>query len=318
MSKTVFITGCSGFVGRHLSDRLVKDGYDVHGLVRHVSDRMDMFDGINVHFGDIRDGKTIADILDEVQPNIIMHLAYQSSVEYSFTHEEECFDVNLYGSNMLASSARKHCKNLEKYIFASSVETYGNQTEFPITEDNVVNPASPYGVAKVSNEIYLRYLYRGFGFPVVTLRSTNTYGRKFRKYNFVIEHILADMMMGKRYINMGYPQPVRDFLYVDDEVEAYLALIRSTDKVIGGVFNTGTKRGITISELFKVCEGAVRCVEGNWFEPMWDTNSPRGYEISNLTISGDKLTEWTGWKPKVTLEEGIKKTIELNGGSLCV
>jgi nucleoside-diphosphate-sugar epimerase len=314
MSKKVFVTGVSGFVGRHLANRLINDGYDVHALVRHVADRTDQFEGINVHFGDFRDSTTIAEILDVVQPEVIIHLASQTSVEYSFTHEEEVMDLNLAGSNMLASVARKHCKNLEKYIFASSVETYGNQAPYkiPIKETNPQHPASPYGVAKMSHELYLKYLYHGFKFPMVILRSTNTYGRKFRKYNFVIEHIIQEMMhwrCGSRAIKMGYAEPVRDYLHVDDEVEAYLALLK-TDDGIGQVFNTGTSRGVSVHQLFDIVQKQV--VGGEMFEPIWNVNSPRGFEISNLTIDADKLYAWTGWTPKITLEEGIQKTIELN------
>ena len=318
MSKKIFITGVSGFVGKHLANRLIQEGYDVHALVRHVADRTDQFEGLNVHFGDFRDTNTIADILDEVQPEVIIHLASQTSVEYSFTHEEEVMDLNLAGSNMLASVARKHCKNLEKYIFASSVETYGNQppNRIPITETNPQHPASPYGVAKLSHELYLKYLYQGYKFPMTILRSTNTYGRKFRKYNFVIEHIISEMVTyaqrgGSRAIKMGYAEPVRDYLYVDDEVEAYLALLNNED-VVGQVFNTGTCRGVSVSKLFEIVEKQVCYGADKFFEPMWNVNSPRGFEICNLTIDASKLTSWTGWTPKTSLEEGIQKTIELN------
>jgi nucleoside-diphosphate-sugar epimerase len=315
MSKKIFCTGCSGFVGRHLANRLIQDGHDVHALVRHVADRTDQFEGLNVHFGDFRDSTTIAEILDKVQPEVIIHLASQTSVEYSFTHEEEVMDLNLAGSNMLASVARKHCPKLEKYIFASSVETYGNQTpdRIPIKETNVQHPASPYGVAKLSHELYLKYLYQGYKFPMTMLRSTNTYGRRFRRYNFVIEHILSNMMKwngGSRFINMGYMTPVRDYLHVDDEVEAYIALIENPD-VVGQVFNTGTGRGLSVSQLFYLIQEKV-VKGGDFFEPIWNTNSPRGFEICNLTIDATKLTEWTGWKPKISLEEGIKRTMELN------
>jgi nucleoside-diphosphate-sugar epimerase len=315
MSKKIFLTGLSGFVGRHLANRLIKDGYDVSALVRHVADRTDQFEGVNVKFGDFRDSTTIAEIFDEIQPDIIIHLASQTSVEYSFTHEEEVMDLNLAGSNMLASVARKHCKNLEKYIFASSVETYGNQAPhmIPIKETNPQHPASPYGVAKMSHELYLKYLYQGYKFPMTMLRSTNTYGRKFRKYNFVIEHILSNMMnwrCGSRAIKMGYAEPVRDYLHVDDEVEAYIALINNDD-VVGQVFNTGTGRGVSVAQLFDIVE--TQTVKGGkMFEPVWNTNSPRGFEICNLTIDATKLTDWTGWKPKISLEEGIRKTIESN------
>ena len=316
MSKKVFMTGLSGFVGRHLGDILVQKGYDVSALVRHVADRTDQFEGIDVHFGDFRDSTTIADILDNVQPDVIIHLASQISVEYSFTHEEEVMDLNLAGSNMLASVARKHCKNLEKYIFASSVETYGNQNPnaIPIKESNPQHPASPYGVAKMSHELYLKYLYQGYKFPMAILRSTNTYGRKFRKYNFVIEHILSNMMNwkgGSRSIKMGYCEPVRDYLFVDDEVEAYLALLNNDD-CIGQTFNTGTGRGVSVAQLFDIVQKQV--VSGDMFEPMWNINSPRGFEIANLTLDAIKLCDWTGWHAKVSLEDGIRKTMELNSG----
>ena len=300
------ITGITSFHASHIADRLVQKGYEVHGLTRHVSNRDLDIKGVDVHLGDIRDYADIEKIIIDINPEIIIHLAAQTPVEYSFTHESEVMQVNFIGTVNVAKIA-KELPYLEKFIFANSVEVYGNQNIFPITENNPINPASPYAVAKSASEIYLNYLHRGYNFPSIILRTTNTYGRSKTHY-FVIEHIIYEMLNGAKKIPMGVPESIRDFLYVEDEVDAYLKFITyDSPLVLGETFNTGTGVGITIKDLFY----KIRDKIGADCEPVWYSNSPRPYEIKSLIIDSSKLTAYTGWKPKYDLDKGLDKTIDL-------
>ena len=304
MSKAL-ITGITSFHGEHIANELMKEGYEVHGLLRHVANRNYTHEGVTMHKGDVRDWDSMYDLITSVQPEVIVHLAAQSPVEYSFTHENEVMDTNYGGTFNVANVAYRFLPNLQKFMLASSVETYGNQPKMPLREEMAPNPASPYGVAKVAAETYVRYLARGYGFPGIILRTSNTYGRDKNDY-FIVERIISQMAQGVKYIHLGGHYPVRDFLYVDDEVRAYMGLILSDNPyLIGETFNTGTKRSTSIGELFYMIQGLMNSDA----EPVWNTNSPRPYEILDLTTDYRKIKRAIGWEPELDLETGLRATI---------
>lgn len=305
MVSSVFITGITSFIGKRLAEELVKRNLEVSGLARYVSDRTSLPD-VSIYFGDMRDLYDLRRILQEIHPDIVIHLAAQTSVEYSFTHESEVFNVNFLGTVNVARLAKECLPDLKKFIFAGSVEAYGNQKFFPISEAQPLNPASPYGVAKAASEVYLKYLYNGYGFPCIILRSANTYGRD-KTHNFVIEHIIYEMLSGKKKIPMGDPEPVRDFVYVDDEVDVYIKLIESENQaLLGEVFNTGTGIGTSIRDLFEKIRRKlnVECVAD------WRKISYRPYEIQKLVLDTVKLRMTVGWEPRYSLDLGLDKTIQ--------
>ncbi len=300
------VTGITSFHGGHIARELVSNGYEVYGLLRHVANREFIMDGVEMVKGDIRDYEAMDRIISSINPHLIVHLAAQSPVEYSFTHEDEVLNVNFMGTVNVAKSAYKRASNLEKFMLASSVEVYGNQPITPLTEDMPPNPASPYGVAKTAAETYVRYLSRGYGFPGVMLRTANTYGRSKTDY-FIVERIIHKMLQGEKVIKLGNPKPIRDFLYVDDELSAYMSLIDcKSDKIFGEVYNTGTGLGCSIEHLFTFIKWKI----GGDTEPQWYSNSPRPYEISSLVASPEKLRNITGWEAKVGLGKGLDLTIE--------
>jgi nucleoside-diphosphate-sugar epimerase len=194
---------------------------------------------------------------------------------------------------------------IRKFIHASSVEVYGNQDNFPIKEDAPLRPASPYGVAKVAAEYFFKYLYDGYNFPCIIFRSTNTYGRKYN-HNFVVEHTIYEMLSGKGEILMGDPTPVRDFLYVDDEVDAYVRAVETEKDIFGEIMNTGTGRGVSIRELVEII-GKMVDFKG---EVKWYQKSKRPFEIRKLILDAEKIRRLLGWSPRYSLEEGLKRTIE--------
>lgn len=302
----VFITGITGFAGAHLAKELINKSYEVSGLARYVSNRDETeLSGVSIYYGDVLDAVAIREILKDIQPDVIIHLAAQSSVYYSFNHPNEVYNVNFIGLTNVASAAMETVPGLRKFIHASSVETYGNQEVFPLKESFPLKPASPYGVAKVAAEYYLRYLYEGFGFPCIIFRSTNTYGRKFNHY-FVVEHTIYETLTKKAKISMGDPSPVRDLLYVDDEVDAYVKAIETKRDVFGEIMNTGTARGVSIKELVEMIQEMI----GFKSEITWNSISKRPFEISKLVIDADKMKELLSWYPKYSLEGGLQKTID--------
>jgi len=301
----VFITGITGFVGGHLGEELLKRGHEVLGLARYVSNRSDAsLPGISIYYGDILDQMALRRIFVKTQPDVIVHLAAQTSVEYSFIHPNEVYNVNFLGLTNVVSEVREAVPELKKFIHASSVEVYGNQKTFPINEQAPLKPASPYGVSKVASEYYLKYLFEGYCFPCIIFRSTNTYGRKYNHY-FVIEHIIYNMLQRKKEILLGDPNPVRDFLCIDDEVEAYIKAIETKRDIFGEIMNTGTTRGVAIMELVDI----IRQMIGSEAEVRWNRISKRPFEIQKLVMDIEKIKRLLGWSPRYSLEDGLKKTI---------
>lgn len=299
----ILITGITGFIGEHLGRELLERGHEVHGLLRYVSNRdVSYLSGINLYYGDIREEDTVKKVFEEIGPEVVVHLAAQTSVHYSFERPREAYNVNFIGVINTAKAAMD-TPEVMKFIHASSVEVYGNQKKFPIREDAPLSPASPYGVAKVAAEYYLKYLYDAYDFPHITFRSANTYGRK-NNHVFVVEHIIYQLLTGEKIL-LGDPFPVRDLLYVDDEVDAYIKAIETKREIFGEVMNTGTGRGVSIQELFEIIEQLT----GIKKEVVWNVASKRPFEIEELVMDIEKIRRRLDWKPKHSLEEGLTKTI---------
>ena len=165
VSMRIFITGTTGFLGQQLSNLLIKKGHKIGTLARNVakSDRAiasntesmiegEKHKGISYYFGDLTDYLNIQDVLTNFKPDVIIHLAAQTSVAYSFTHTTEIFNVNFLGVVNMAEAARRVLPKLKRFIFSGSVEEYGIQTKFPTKETAELMAASPYGVAKIAAE----------------------------------------------------------------------------------------------------------------------------------------------------------------------
>lgn len=303
--KTVLLTGATGFVGRYLSERLVNEGYDVHAFVRYVSSRDVSLPGVTQHYGDLTDVLQVRDVLSEAEPDVIVHLATQSSVEYSFNHPYESYEVGFTGTVNLAQQALRTLPDLDRFVFSSSVEVYGNRDVSPLDETLAPKPASPYGVAKASAEQYLDYLHRARDFPAILFRSTNTYGRK-NNHRFVVERTAWEMLDSQEVVRMGNPDPVRDFLHIEDEVDAYVAVVEADHRDgFGEIFNTGTGRGTSIRELVEM----MRERTGYAGDVEWQANSHRPLEIDSLVIDATKIEEYFDWTPTISLEEGLDETV---------
>ena len=300
----MLVTGGSGFIGSHLIPQLIARGHEVYSLERHVTGRYVL--GLarrTTVYGDLRDGFVIRKIVREIQPEAVVHLAAISPVAYSYDHPQEVLEVNTFGTINLAEACLREVPHFEHFLYAGTSEEYGNQTKFPIKEDAELRPNSPYSVSKVASDKYLQYMRDAYNFPITILRPFNTFGRK-EDTHFVVERTITQMLQNKE-IRLGDPTPTRDLMYVDDHINAYLTCLNN-EKAIGKIFNFCTGRGITIEKLIDLLVKLV----GFDGEVLWNAIPARPLDIQKLVGSYEKAKRVLGWRPKYTLEKGLKLTIE--------
>ena len=300
----VLVTGATGFIGSHIVPRLVERGCDVYSLERYVTGRyvLGQIGRVKTLFGDLKEYFAVKRIVHEVKPDAVIHLASISAVAYSYDHPHEVMETNFYGTMNLAESCLREVPHFKQFLFASTSETYGNGP-IPKTEETLQNPNSPYAISKVACEKYLLYMRDAYGFPITILRNFNTYGRKDNTH-FVVERTIAQMLQEKT-VRLGDPTPVRDLLYVDDHVNSYLACLEN-ERAVGEIFNFCTGRGTSIAQLVDLIKELTK-FRG---EVIWDTIPKRPLDIAVLIGDCSKAKRLLRWKPKFTLEEGLKLTID--------
>lgn len=292
------ITGHSGFIGQHLAKKFA-EGNELYFLEN-----------------DLREYDAVKNEVISINPDIIIHLAARTEVEKSFYEQITFSEINYVGTVNLIEAARE-ASNLKNFVFASTVEVYGwqpisdlikngTETEIPcFDEETVANPNAPYAVAKYACEKYLEYAHRSYGFPYTIIRQTNAYGRKDNDF-FVTEQIIMQMLKNPDEINLGYDKPFRSFIYIDDLMDAWETVIRNPDKCVGQLFCLGPNDPIRISDYVDLIAKKI-----GWTGKVnWDTKPARPGEIYLLNTSNEKITRVTGWEPKVSLSDGLDRTIE--------
>jgi UDP-glucose 4-epimerase len=301
----ILITGVSGFIGQALTKAL--SGHELFGLYErpHTMAKNREIPDDRKYLCDLRDATQVEYVVDRVQPDIVLHLAARSEVANSFDNYREVTDINYVGTVTLAEACRK-MTNLTLFVMASTMETYGHQdpANGPFTEDTPQNPMAPYAVAKMACEKYLAYMRYAYNFPSVVLRQTNSYGRHDNDF-FVVERIITQMLRGD-VCNLGDPDPVRNFLYIDDLVSLYAAIVDQPQKAVGETFVTGPANALRIDLLAETISFAL-----GWTGKVnWHTIPRRVGEIYYLNSDPAKAESVLGWKPEVSLAEGLEQTID--------
>jgi len=306
MSKCVFITGVQGFIGQALTFRLCQEGYEVHGL--YTEDQGQQKDkNVVYHQGNLLEYDKVGKILEEVNPNFIIHLAARTEVEKSFYDPIDFSTINYSGTvNMIEKS--KNLSNLELFVFASTMETYGavpHELWGVFDENTPQYPNAPYAVAKIACEYYLQYATRAYNFPWVALRQTNSYGRTDNDF-FVVEQFITQMLNNPKEVNFGYREPYRNFLHIDDLIELYVKLLKNVHLVKGEIFCTGPDNVIQIEKLAELIANKL-----NWHGKInWGQKPERVGEIYFLNSTHAKAKKILGWEPRIGLSTGIDRTIK--------
>lgn len=307
----VLISGISGFIASELAKRLLDSGYIVGGVYRKsprpAVNLEKLRGGCQLYEGDFRDYYEMVEIARDFQPDSVIHLGAATSVSYSFDHPIEVQMINHIGTVNIAEACRKECPELKKFIFASTMEVYGRQENRLLTEEVVPHPNSPYAVAKYAAERYLFYLYNALNFPVIVARGSNCFGRKNDKY-FLTETVIDQMLHNPKEINLGNKTPVRSWLYIDDMCDFYQTLLEHDNKkMFGEVINTGSYSGHGYSVGTWVSKIAKAM---KWTGKInWGTREHRVGEIYYINTTNEKMRKLTGWSPKISEDEGIKRCV---------
>lgn len=299
------MTGATGFIGSHLCLRLLDLGMEVHGLddlSRGSLKRAKILEnsGMSLHKADVRDWATVHEVLHEVKPDAVIHLAALISVEESIRMPELYMEVNAEGTRNIVRAASNVGSG--RLIYASSAAVYGNPIRLPIAEDHPTSPLSPYGLSKLMGERYVISEFIGREKPVI-LRIFNVYGPgQNPEYAGVITKFMERLSQGDPPIIFGDGEQTRDFIHVDDVVEAF---IRSLDTPLNetAVLNVGSGRPFKIIELARMM---IRLYGLN-VEPIHVPPRPGDVRGSYADISLAKRL--LGWNPKISLEEGLRRLI---------
>jgi UDP-glucose 4-epimerase len=303
-SKTALVTGAAGFIASHLVDRLIADGYAVTGIDDLSSGKLsNLPDDFDLRELDIRDPE-VRSIVAEVLPDIVFHLAAQISVSVSAREPVMDAEVNVLGALNLLEGIRTLKDKTIKVVYVTSGGTaYGEPTVLPADETTPVRPLSPYGASKLAVETYLPIYERLCGLEYSIIRLANIYGPRQDPHGEagVVAIFAKAMLSGKPLTIFGDGNDERDYVYVGDVVDA---IVTAAENSLPGPFNVGTAVGTSTNRIFEVIAGNCGHTDAAVHGP------PRAGDINRITLDATRAERELGWTPEVTLESGLKSTVD--------
>lgn len=306
--KRVLVTGGEGFIGSHLTERLVREGADVRVLALYNPFGSygwldpEVHTSVELLPGDVRDPERVAGAVEG--RDVVFHLAALIGIPYSYVAPDSYVQVNVTGTINVANACHRH--GVERLVHTSTSETYGTAITAPIAESHPMQPQSPYSASKIGADMMALSYRHAFELPVAVVRPFNTYGPR-QSTRAVIPTILSQLHKGAKEIQLGSVSPTRDFNYVEDTVAGFLA-VAGCDRALGEVVNIGSGREISIGDLVQL----LIEITGSTAEIVTDESRlrPAGSEVERLLCDNTRAREWTGWEPQVSLEEGLRRTSE--------
>ena len=297
--KTILISGADGFIGSHLAEHLVRQGYSVRAFVLYNSfnswgwlDASPLANEMEIFAGDIRDPNGVRQAMQGC--DAVLHLAALIAIPYSYHSPDTYVDTNIKGTLNVLQAARD--LDVQRVVHTSTSEVYGTARFVPITEDHPVQGQSPYSATKIAADQLALSFYRSFGTPVTVLRPFNTYGPR-QSARAVIPTVITQIADGARTIKLGALTPTRDFTHVADTVRAFEALLLAdADKVLGEVINGGVGFEISIGDTAR----RIAEVMGADIEIVCDAQRlrPEKSEVERLFADNTRLKTLTGWQPQ--------------------
>ena len=309
----VAVTGAEGFIGSHLVEALVRRGYRVRAMALYNMwtsaswlDTLaeDIREQVDVVFGDVRDPASARDLVEGAQ--VVYHLAAIGSVPYSYRAPRTFVDTNTIGTLHILEAVRA-CRT-PRLVHTSTSETYGTARTVPISESHPLQAQSPYAASKIAGDKLAESYHLSFGVPVVTLRPFNTFGPR-QSTRAVIPQIITQLASGSRQLMLGALDPTRDFCYVTDTVQAFIELGEApASAVLGELFNCGLGADIAVGALAARIAELMNAQADILEDPQ--RLRPKDSEVMQLVCDPSKLCDRTGWRPRVTRDEGLRQTID--------
>lgn len=309
--KKVLVTGADGFIGSHLTEELVRNGYNVKAFVYYNSfgswGWLDTFpkeilNEIEVFTGDVRDPNGVRVAMEGCEA--VFHLAALIGIPFSYHSPDSYVDTNIKGTLNVLQAARQ--LGTERILVTSTSEVYGTAQYVPIDEKHPFQGQSPYSATKIGADRIAESFYRSFDIPVTIVRPFNTYGPR-QSARAVIPTIITQLQKGFKEIKLGSLTPTRDFVYVKDTVNGFIEIAKS-NQTIGEEINIATQSEISIGNL---AQTIINLINPN-AKIVCDEQRirPKKSEVSRLFGSNQKLKKLTEWKQRYSLEEGLMETIE--------
>lgn len=308
--KRVLVTGAGGFIGSHLIERLVDLGAEVKGFLRYNS-RNDwglleilprhMLDSLQIVSGDLKDYDAVLDAAKDV--DVIFHLGSLISIPYSYNRPRDTIENNISSTLNVLTAARD--LGVEKIVHTSSSEVYGTALYVPIDEKHPLQGQSPYSASKIGADKIAESFYCAFDLPVATIRPFNTYGPR-QSTRAIIPTIIAQAIQ-QETIKLGSLFPTRDYTYVKDTVNGFIKVAES-DRSIGEVINIGSNFELSMGDL----AGKISSLLDKKIDIIQDSSRvrPQKSEVQRLWCDNAKARRLLNWEPQVSLDEGLKETIE--------
>lgn len=304
------VTGSDGFIGSHMTEELVKKGYEVKAFVYYNSfnnwgwlDTLspDVMKNVEVFQGDVRDPNGVEEAMRGA--DAVFHLAALIGIPFSYHSPDTYVDTNIKGTLNILQAARK--LEMKRVLVTSTSEVYGTAQYVPIDEKHPFQGQSPYSATKIGADRLAESFYRSFQLPVTIVRPFNTYGPR-QSARAVIPTIITQLLAGKTEIKLGSLTPTRDFNYVKDTVGGFIAIYES-DRTIGEEINIATQKEISIGQLAEELirqmnpKARIVCDE--------ERLRPEKSEVNRLLGCNEKIMRLTNWRPQYSLEKGLGNTI---------
>ena len=307
-NKKVLITGATGFIGSHLTELCVENGYSVKAFDRYNPNNhwgwledSSYKSEIEVILGDIRDYDSVYNSMKGC--DVVFHLAALIGIPYSYISPLAYIRTNIEGTYNVLEAARR--LESDDILITSTSETYGTAQYTPIDENHPMVAQSPYSASKIAaDQIALSY-HRSFDLPVKIVRPFNTYGPR-QSARAVIPTIIAQLLVGTEELRLGSITPTRDLVFINDTCHGFIA-IHNSDKLVGEVTNIGMNEEISIGDLAKKIVQLMG--KETRVEVDKERIRPESSEVEQLVCDNSKLLKHTSWKPHFTLESGLTETI---------
>lgn len=308
-NQSILVTGADGFIGSHLTELLVREGYQVRALCQYNSfnnwgwlEDVDCPGQIDVLNGDVRDPHYCKHITKDV--DIVFHLAALIAIPYSYIAPDSYLDTNVKGTLNICQAALDN--GVKRVIHTSTSEVYGTALYVPIDEDHPLQPQSPYSASKIAADAMAMSFYNAFDLPVTIARPFNTYGPR-QSARAVIPTIISQIANGKKQIQLGDVTPTRDFNFVADTCRGFLALA-DCDRAIGETVNIGSNFEISIGDTLHL----IRELMDSDVEFLTDEQRlrPGKSEVFRLWCDNTKIRELTGFEPEFDIRKGLQATID--------